>query len=297
MRPLIVGIAGDSGTGKTTFVRELACLLGEDQTTLVDLDGYHTLDRQQRRALGITPLDPRANDLPRIAEHARALRSGQPVDVPTYDHTTGTFGPTRRVEPRPFVILEGLLPFHLPEACAAFDVRIYFDTHPEVKLKWKIDRDVAERGHRLEDVMEEIIRRLEDFRRYVDPQKVHADLLVSYVPAQLNGNGRNPWRQPWVWVAERAERSFLTERVAEEGRRWGVRAFPYDCLGVAFAALEIRDGMSGGQCAALLEACGVDAPLVRRARASGHLSAAQVAQFLVAWRLEHERAVVVRGGR
>lgn len=294
MRPLIVGIAGDSGTGKTTFVRELARLLGEDRTALIDLDGYHTLDRKQRRTLGITPLDPRANDLLRIAEDARTLRSGRAVDVPTYDHTTGTFGPTRRVEPRPFVILEGLLPFYLPEQREVFDVRIYFDTHPEVKLKWKIDRDVTERGHRLEDVMHEIIQRLEDFRRYVDPQKVHADLLVSYVPAQLNGHPRNPWREPWVWVAERAARTFLADRLSEEGARFGLRGFPYDCLGVAFVTLEIREGMPGRRCAELLEACGADSAFAGRAHAFECLSATQLAEFLVAWRLEHERAVAHR---
>ncbi len=294
MRPLVVGIAGDSGTGKTKFVRELACLLGEDRTALIDLDGYHTLDRKQRRALGVTPLDPRANDLLRIAEDACALRSGRAVDVPTYDHSTGTFGPTRTVQPRPFVILEGLLPFYLPEQRALFDVRVYFDTHPEVKLKWKIDRDVSERGHRLEDVMHEIVQRLEDFRRHVDPQKVYADLLISYVPAQLNGNPRNPWREPWVWVAERAGRTFLTDRLAEEGARFGLRGFPYDCVGVAFAAVEIREGMEGQRCAELLEACGADLTLVRRARMFDRLSATQLAEFLVAWRLEHERAAVHR---
>jgi phosphoribulokinase len=121
----MLGIAGDSGAGKTTLSSGIARLLGVERTTNICVDDYHKYDRKQRKELGITPLNPECNYMDIMEQHVRLLSEGEPILKPVYNHTTGTFDPPvyvpapRAVEeggrliPR-VVILEGLLTLYFP---------------------------------------------------------------------------------------------------------------------------------------------------------------------------------------
>jgi phosphoribulokinase len=155
-RVVLIGVAGDSGCGKSTFLRRLTDLFGEDFVTVICLDDYHSLDRKQRKETGITALDPRANNFDLMAEQMKALKEGHAIDKPIYNHETGMIDPPERVEP-----------------------------NHEVKIAWKIQRDMAERGHRYEDVLFAINARKPDFTAYIDPQKQYADVVIQVLPTNL----------------------------------------------------------------------------------------------------------------
>ncbi|MDQ5832865.1 MAG: phosphoribulokinase, partial [Actinomycetota bacterium] len=124
-RPVILGVVGDSGAGKTTITRGLVGILGEEQVTAVATDDYHRYDRAQRAERGITPLHPDCNYVDIISQHLALLRDGEPILKPVYQHADGTFGPPVYVSPKPFTIVEGLLGYHSEYMRDCYDVRVY----------------------------------------------------------------------------------------------------------------------------------------------------------------------------
>ncbi|BAC90237.1 phosphoribulokinase [Gloeobacter violaceus] len=184
-RVVLIGVGGDSGCGKSTFLRRLKDLFSKELVTVICLDDYHSLDRKQRKETGITALDPRANNFDLMAEQATALKVGQSIMKPIYNHETGKIDPPELIEPTPIVILEGLHPFYDARVRNLFDFKIYFDLSDPIKIQWKIQRDMAERGHTYEDVLKQIESRRPDFSAYIDPQKQYADVVLQILPSEL----------------------------------------------------------------------------------------------------------------
>ncbi len=184
-RVVIIGVAGDSGCGKSTFLRRITDLFGEDFVTVICLDDYHSLDRKQRKETGITALDPRANNFDLMYEQIKALKSGQVIDKPIYNHETGAIDPPEKVEPNHVVVIEGLHPLYDERVRSLIDFSVYLDISDEVKISWKIQRDMAERGHRYEDVIAAINARRPDFTAYIEPQKEFADVVIQVLPTKL----------------------------------------------------------------------------------------------------------------
>jgi phosphoribulokinase len=184
-RVVVIGVAGDSGCGKSTFLRRLEDLFGQEFMTVICLDDYHCLDRIQRKETGITALDPRANNFDLMYEQIKALKSGQAVDKPIYNHETGMIDPPERIEPNRVIVVEGLHPLYDERVRELIDFSVYLDISDEVKISWKIQRDMAERGHSYEDVLASINSRRPDFMAYIDPQKQHADVVIQILPTQL----------------------------------------------------------------------------------------------------------------
>ncbi|TAE94720.1 MAG: phosphoribulokinase [Oscillatoriales cyanobacterium] len=184
-RVVLIGVAGDSGCGKSTFLRRLTDLFGEDFVTVICLDDYHCLDRKQRKETGITALDPRANNFDLMAEQMKALKEGRGIDKPIYNHETGLLDPPERVEPNHVIVIEGLHPLYDERVRNLLDFSVYLDISDEVKIAWKIQRDMAERGHRYEDVLFAINARKPDFTAYIDPQKQYADVVIQVLPTNL----------------------------------------------------------------------------------------------------------------
>jgi len=184
-RVVLIGVAGDSGCGKSTFLRRLTDLFGEDFVTVICLDDYHSLDRKQRKETGITALDPRANNFDLMAEQMKALKEGHVIDKPIYNHETGMIDPPERVEPNHVIVIEGLHPLYDERVRSLLDFSVYLDISDEVKIAWKIQRDMAERGHRYEDVLFAINARKPDFTAYIDPQKQYADVVIQVLPTNL----------------------------------------------------------------------------------------------------------------
>ncbi|MHB1612555.1 MAG: phosphoribulokinase [Sulfobacillus sp.] len=182
-RVTMVGISGDSGAGKSTYAAALREILGPERVTIIPLDDYHSLDRNERNLIGVTALNPwKANNLGLLVDHVWALRNGHAIVKPTYDHSTGMFGPPEEVIPRDFIILEGLHVLYLARLREALDLGIYFDTHDDLRVQWKIRRDSGARGYTPEEVMAEIERRRPDVERFIEPQKAFADIVVHYMP-------------------------------------------------------------------------------------------------------------------
>ncbi|HEV2786037.1 MAG TPA: hypothetical protein VGV67_06590, partial [Solirubrobacteraceae bacterium] len=123
-RPIILGVVGDSATGKTTITKGLVEILGRENVTHIGMDDYHCYDRKERAELGITPLNPACNYMDIIGQHLGHLRRGEPILKPVYGHGDGKFGRPEYVEPKGFVVVEGLLGSHTPELSSQFDVRV-----------------------------------------------------------------------------------------------------------------------------------------------------------------------------
>jgi|GEM_PF-108212 len=184
-RVVLIGVAGDSGCGKSTFLGRLKDLFGEEFMTVICLDDYHSLDRKQRKQTGITALDPRANNFDLMYEQVKTLKSGKSIMKPIYNHETGELDPPELVEPNHVIVIEGLHPLYDERVRSLLDFSVYLDLSDEVKVAWKIQRDMAERGHTLADVMQAIESRRPDFDAYIDPQKAHANIVIQILPTNL----------------------------------------------------------------------------------------------------------------
>lgn len=178
--PFVLGIIGDSGSGKSTFARGVRALIGPENVTSLELDDYHRYTRAERAQRGLTALNPLVHNLPLMYEHLQLLRRGRPIRNRSYDHTDGTFGPMRVVEPRAVVMARGLLGFPTDELRGAYDLAVFLCPEPDLLFRWKLRRDVRTRGYSEAQVLKHIAHHLLDSKEFVLPQAQRADLVVRY---------------------------------------------------------------------------------------------------------------------
>lgn len=194
-RPVIIGVAADSGCGKSTFLRRVTNIFGTevskshtpigDFITVICLDDYHLHDRKGRRVAKVTALDGAANNFDLMASQVQALKEGKSIMKPIYNHETGEIDPCELIEPNHVIVIEGLHPMYDARVRDALDFTVYLDLADEVKIAWKIQRDMAERGHTLENILASIESRKPDFSKFVDPQKKDADVVMEILPTEL----------------------------------------------------------------------------------------------------------------
>lgn len=180
LRPVLLALAGDSASGKSTLSRGIEFILGVGRVGRVCTDDYHRYDRSARAELGVTPLAPEANRMDLMAEHLRSLAAGDAVSKPTYDHHTGTFGAEEIVDPGEIVIVEGLLPLADRSVRDAIDVAVFLEPEESLRHRWKLERDVFERGYSPKDVVAELKRREPDAAQYIRPQREYADVILRF---------------------------------------------------------------------------------------------------------------------
>lgn len=185
IRPIMVAVGGDSGTGKATFCAGLREIFGEDRCSEVRLDGYLALNRAQRNAVGLTPLDPRTHDFAAMDHDLWQLSHGHPIVKPVYDHHLGAIAGSEEIEPRELVLVHGMFPLYTPVLRSFFDVTVWMEPEPELKAAWMIQRDMRERGYREEQARAEIARRRADYDRYIAPQAQYADLRAAFSPDKV----------------------------------------------------------------------------------------------------------------
>jgi phosphoribulokinase len=181
-RPIVLGIVGDSAAGKTTITAGLVTLLGPERVTHVCTDDYHKYDRRERAQLNITALHPDCNYLDILELQLERLHYGQPILKPIYDHSTGSLVRPEYVQPREFVIVEGLLGFHTANMRQFYDVKVYLSPPEDLRRVWKIKRDTTKRGYTPEQVLAELEKREADSRNFIRPQRQHADIVVHFYP-------------------------------------------------------------------------------------------------------------------
>lgn len=183
---ILLGVVGDSAAGKTTLSAGIARILGEEQVTVICTDDYHRYNRQQRKEMGISALDPECNYIDIMEQHFDLLRRGHPILKPIYNHATGDFDPPEYIKPKKFVILEGLLAYHSKTMRNNFDVKVYLAPEEELRVRWKVKRDMTKRGYTEQEVRTSLAKRVDVSRLFIQPQQTYADMVVNfYRPPRL----------------------------------------------------------------------------------------------------------------
>ena len=184
-RPFTIGIAGDSGAGKSRLLVMLEELLYEESILNIEGDGDHRWERGDANWNDMTHLNPLANYLYRQAEDLRILRGNNAVKRTDYDHGTGTFTARKRVVPKPYIVMCGLHSLYLPQMRQVLDLKVYLDTDEALRCYWKLERDQGVRGQTASEVMAQIEKRRGDAEKYIYPQRQYADLVIRYFDAGL----------------------------------------------------------------------------------------------------------------
>ncbi len=185
-QPVIIGIGGDSGSGKHTARDVISDVLGHHNILSVDGDDVHRWERGHEMWKVVSHLHPEGNNLYIQMEHAKALGQGKAVKKTKYDHTTGRFTQPVQVPPNRYICFVGLHPFYLKRMREMIDIKIYMDTDEELRREWKTNRDVEKRGYTKEQVVDQIKMRENDGQRFIVPQKAFADMLAKYYRAQAS---------------------------------------------------------------------------------------------------------------
>lgn len=179
-KSFVIGVCGDSASGKTTIQDSLSNLFKESVFLGLEGDGDHKWERGDKNWEFYTHMDPKANYLYRQAADIRKLKNGQATKRVVYDHETGKFTQSAIVYPKRFISISGLHTFYLPQMRDILDLKIFMEADEELRCKWKMERDMGKRGHSKEEILAQIQSRYEDVKKYIVPQKEYADIIISY---------------------------------------------------------------------------------------------------------------------
>ena len=180
--PLIVGIAGGTGSGKSTVARRIASAFEASGVAFIDMDAYYRnfahLPMEARRRINWD--HPEALDLELLVAHLECLRRGEAIEKPVYDFVTHTRAlETERVEPMPVVVIDGILLFAEQRVREACDVKVFVDADADVRLIRRIRRDMTERGRPLDEILEQYLSTVQPMHlQFVEPSKRYADVIV-----------------------------------------------------------------------------------------------------------------------
>jgi uridine kinase len=182
MTPLVVGIAGGTGSGKTTIAKTIARALPPHGVAVIEYDSYYR-DRPDLEAdtLALINFDhPDSLEANLLVEHLAKLKAGEAVDVPIYDFKTHRRAPTRRrVEPAPVVLVEGILVFVDERIRASMDMKIFVDTDADIRVFRRIRRDMEKRGRSFESIRDQYYTTVRPMHlEFVEPSKRWADLII-----------------------------------------------------------------------------------------------------------------------
>ncbi len=182
MKPITIGVAGGTGSGKTTVALKILERVGFDRIAYVPHDAYYrdasNLPPAERSQLNFDHPDALDNDL--LIQHLRQLQAGHGVDIPVYDFKTHTrLAETRRVEPQPVILVEGILIFADKRLRDLMDVKIFVDTDADLRFIRRLQRDISERGRAPESVISQYLRTVRPMHlEFVEPSKRYADVII-----------------------------------------------------------------------------------------------------------------------
>lgn len=182
MRPIFIGIAGGSGSGKTTVTRAILNRVPEATVTLIEQDAYYKdhsdLPFEERVTLNYD--HPAAFDTPLLVQHLDQLAAGQPIEKPVYNyklHVRDTR--TVRVEPKDIVVVEGIMILWEPEIRRRLDIKLFVDCDADVRVLRRLERDIRERGRTLESVIQQYLESVRPMHlEFVEPSKRYADIII-----------------------------------------------------------------------------------------------------------------------
>jgi uridine kinase len=179
---LVIGVAGGSGSGKTTVVRQIVDSLGPDEVVVLEHDRYyrdrHDLRLEERASLNWDHPDSLETDL--LVRHVHALRQGETVEVPQYDFARHARQTSREaVAPRPAIIVEGILIFTDAELRRLMDVKVFVDTDADTRFIRRLQRDITDRGRTVQSVIDQYLGTVKPMHLdFVEPSKRYADIIV-----------------------------------------------------------------------------------------------------------------------
>jgi uridine kinase len=180
--PLVLGIAGGSGSGKTTLARLILERVGEDRIAYLPHDAYYKdlsqLPPNQRAIVNFDHPDSLDSDL--LIQHIQQLKNYQPVDLPIYDFKTHSrTSEFQRIEPKPVIMVEGILIFAEPVLRKLCDVKVYVDTDADIRFIRRLERDINERGRTTESVIHQYLATVRPMHmEFVEPSKRYADVII-----------------------------------------------------------------------------------------------------------------------
>jgi uridine kinase len=182
MRPVVIGIAGGTGSGKTTVARAIHDRVGKDRIEWISHDSYYRnfegLSPDERHHINFDHPDSLESEL--LARHLDVLVKGAAVEVPLYDFATHSRKTeTQRVEPRKVIIVEGILVLYEPELRKRIDIKLFVDTPADIRFVRRLMRDIKSRGRSVESVIEQYVTTVRPMHEeFVEPSKRHADLII-----------------------------------------------------------------------------------------------------------------------
>jgi uridine kinase len=181
-QPIIIGVAGGTGSGKTTVTQEVLRRVGQARIAYIPHDAYYRplahLPPNLRERVNFDHPDSLETDL--LVEHLELWRSGQPIDIPVYDFTTHMrTAKTIRVEPQRVALVDGILVFSEPSLREVFDVKLYVDADADIRFIRRLRRDIAERGRTMESVVKQYLDTVRPMHLdFVEPSKRYADVII-----------------------------------------------------------------------------------------------------------------------
>ncbi|MGC8879163.1 MAG: uridine kinase [Anaerolineae bacterium] len=182
MKPIIIGVAGGTASGKSTVAEAILQRVGREHIAYIQHDSYYRdlshLPLEERARMNFDHPDALETEL--LVEHLRRLQAGQPIEVPTYDFATYTrTGRTRRIEPRRVVLVEGILIFVDKQLRDMMDIKLYVDTDADMRFIRRLQRDIRERGRTLESVIHQYLETVRPMHlEFVEPSKRYADIII-----------------------------------------------------------------------------------------------------------------------
>jgi len=179
---LRIGIAGDSGSGKSHTNKIIEDLVGTKNLTALEGDDLHKWERTSEKWEKLTHLNPKSNFLQQEISNIIGIEESKKVTRKQYDHATGTFTKENIVWPTKFILLSGLHSFYLTKLRQMLDIKVFLDPDTTLKMHWKIRRDTHERGHLKEKILESIKSREKDYKKFLEPQKQFAQVIIGYSP-------------------------------------------------------------------------------------------------------------------
>jgi len=180
--PLVIGVAGGTGSGKTTVANVILQSVGADRIAYVPHDAYYRSFSDLPKAQGdhINWDHPDSLETDLMIAHVKALKAGQAVELPVYDFTTHVrTARTLRVEPQPILLVEGILIFADPQLRELFEVKIFVDTDADLRFIRRLQRDIAERGRTPASVIRQYLETVRPMHlEFVEPSKRYADVII-----------------------------------------------------------------------------------------------------------------------
>jgi len=207
-KPILIGITGDSASGKDTLGKALGGIFGENSVAFLSGDDYHLYDRNSNKWKKLTHLNPKANNLEQYEKDCISLKEGKSINCREYDHKKGKFTYKKKIKKKNFILAIGLHSLYRRRLRNFIDLSIYLDVEDSLRKHFKITRDIKKRNYKYSEIINEIKKRKKDSELYIKKQKKYANIIFQINPTESNIDKKN--KKKWV---DTKIRILITKRI------------------------------------------------------------------------------------